>query len=149
MTRSISITRPDDWHLHLRDGEHMRAVLPDTARRFARAIVMPNLRPPVTTAEAALRYRERILAALPSGAEFEPLMTLYLTDNTAPEEIARARRSGAVHAVKYYPAGATTNSESGVTDLERCSRVFEAMEKAGMPLLVHGEVTDERVDVFD
>ena len=149
MTRSITITRPDDWHLHLRDGDHMRTVLPDTARRFARAIVMPNLRPPVTTTAAALSYRERILAVLPAGASFEPLMTLYLTDNTAPEEIAKARESGKVHAVKYYPAGATTNSESGVTDLERCSRVFEAMEKHGMPLLVHGEVTDSGVDVFD
>jgi dihydroorotase len=147
--RSITITRPDDWHLHLRDGEHLRAVLPDTARRFARAIVMPNLRPPVTTTDAALRYRERIVAALPAGAAFEPLMTLYLTDNTAPGEIAAARASGAVHAVKYYPAGATTNSESGVTALAKCSRVFEAMEKHGMPLLVHGEVTDSGVDVFD
>jgi dihydroorotase len=147
--RSITITRPDDWHLHLRDGEHLRAVLPDTARRFARAIVMPNLRPPVTTTAAALRYRERVLAALPGGSTFEPLMTLYLTDNTAPGEIATARASGAVHAVKYYPAGATTNSESGVTGLEKCSRVFEAMEREGMPLLVHGEVTDPGVDVFD
>jgi dihydroorotase len=147
--RSITITRPDDWHLHLRDDEHLRAVLPDTARRFARAIVMPNLKPPVTTTEAALRYRERVLAALPAGSTFEPLMTLYLTDNTAPGEIAAARASGAVHAVKYYPAGATTNSESGVTDLEKCARVFEAMERCGMPLLVHGEVTDPRVDVFD
>src|SRR5262245_41723153 len=147
--RSIVITRPDDWHLHLRDGEHLRAVLPDTARRFARAIVMPNLRPPVTTTEAALRYRDRVLAALPAGSAFEPLMTLYLTDNTAPGEIAAARASGAVHAVKYYPAGATTNSESGVTDLAKCARVFEAMERHGMPLLVHGEVTDPRVDVFD
>ena len=147
--RSITITRPDDWHLHLRDGEHLRAVLPHTAQRFARAIVMPNLRPPVTTTDAALRYRERILAALPSGSRFEPLMTLYLTDNTAPPEIAGARASGAVHAVKYYPAGATTNSESGVTDLERCAPVFEAMERHGMPLLVHGEVTDAAVDVFD
>jgi len=149
VTRSITITRPDDWHLHLRDGEHLRAVLPDTARRFARAIVMPNLRPPVTTTEAALRYRERVRAALPPGASFEPLMTLYLTDNTAPGEIATARASGAVHAVKYYPAGATTNSESGVTDLAKCERVFEAMEKHGLPLLVHGEVTDPGVDIFD
>ena len=147
--RSITITRPDDWHLHLRDDEQLRAVLPDTARRFARAIVMPNLRPPVTTADAALRYRDRVLAALPPGSSFEPLMTLYLTDNTAPGEIASARTSGAVHAVKYYPAGATTNSESGVTDLEKCARVFEAMERHGMPLLVHGEVTDPGVDVFD
>ena len=145
----LTITRPDDFHLHLRDGEHMRAVLPDTARRFARAIVMPNLRPPVTTTEAALSYRERILAALPPGAAFEPLMTLYLTDNTAPEEIARARASGAVFAVKYYPAGATTNSDSGVTDIARCDRVLDALAAVGMPLLVHGEVTDASVDVFD
>jgi dihydroorotase len=148
MTR-ITIIRPDDWHLHLRDGEHLRAVLPDTARRFARAIVMPNLRPPVTTTGMALAYRERILAAMPAGARFEPLMTLYLTDNTQPEEIAEARASTFVHAVKYYPAGATTNSDSGVTDLARCHRVIEAMEKHGMPLLVHGEVTDPGVDVFD
>ena len=145
----LTITRPDDWHLHLRDGEHLRAVLPDTARRFARAIVMPNLKPPVATTQLALDYRKRILAALPSGARFEPLMTLYLTDNTRPEEIAAARDSGAVHAVKYYPAGATTNSDSGVTDLAKCQRVLEAMEKHGMPLLVHGEVTDPEVDIFD
>ena len=149
MSRSITITRPDDWHLHLRDGEQMRAVLPDTARRFGRAIVMPNLKPPVTSTQAALRYRERIRAALPAGVQFEPLMTLYLTDNTAPEEIGKAWESGAVHAVKYYPAGGTTNSESGVTDLKRCYRVFEAMEKHRMPLLMHGEVTDDGVDVFD
>lgn len=148
MTR-ITITRPDDWHLHLRDGAHMRAVLEDSARRFSRAIVMPNLRPPVTTTKMAVAYRQRILAALPAGAVFEPLMTLYLTDNTPPGEIAEARSSGCVHAVKYYPAGATTNSDSGVTDLARCHRVLEAMEKANMPLLVHGEVTDPQVDVFD
>ena len=147
--RKITITRPDDWHLHLRDGEHLRAVLPDTARRFARAIVMPNLKPPVTTTKLALEYRSRVLAALPAGARFEPLMTLYLTDNTAPAEIAAARSSGAVHAVKYYPAGATTNSDAGVTDLAKCRPVLEAMEKHGMPLLVHGEVTDPEVDVFD
>ena len=145
----LTITRPDDWHLHLRDGEHMRAVLPDTVRRFGRAIVMPNLRPPVTTTAAALAYRERILDALPAGSPFEPLMSLYLTDRTNPEEIGRARESGAVHAVKYYPAGATTNSDSGVTQLERCYAVFEAMAEHGMPLLVHGEVTDPAVDVFD
>jgi len=148
MTR-VTIIRPDDWHLHLRDGEYLRAVLPDTARRFARAIVMPNLRPPVTTTKMALAYRERIHAALPAGATFEPLMTLYLTDRTKPAEISEARASGFVHAVKYYPAGATTNSESGVTDLANCHRVFEAMEKHGVPLLVHGEVTDPGVDVFD
>ena len=147
--RKITILRPDDWHLHLRDGEHLRAVLPDTARRFARAIVMPNLKPPVTTTKLALEYRARIVAALPVGARFEPLMTLYLTDNTRPEEIAAARASGAVHAVKYYPAGATTNSDSGVTDIAKCARVLEAMEKQDMPLLVHGEVTDPEVDVFD
>ncbi len=146
---TITITRPDDWHLHLRDGAAMRDVLPHTAARFARAIVMPNLKPPVTTTELALAYRERILAALPPGSRFEPLMTLYLTDNTPPAEITRARDSGAVHAVKYYPAGATTNSDSGVTALEKCFPVLEAMEKAGMPLLVHGEVTDADIDVFD
>ncbi len=147
--RTITITRPDDWHLHLRDGAQLRAVLPDTARRFARAIVMPNLKPPVTTTRLALEYRDRILAALPAGARFEPLMTLYLTDQTAPAEIAAARASGAVHAVKYYPAGATTHSDAGVTDIARCHGVLEAMEKHGMPLLVHGEVTDPQVDVFD
>ncbi|MBI3045179.1 MAG: dihydroorotase [Betaproteobacteria bacterium] len=147
--RTITITRPDDWHLHLRDGEHLRSVLPDTARRFARAIVMPNLKPPVTTTQRALEYRGRILAALPAGARFEPLMTLYLTDNTPPAEIEQARASGAVHAVKYYPAGATTHSDAGVTDIARCHPALEAMEKHGVPLLVHGEVTDPEVDVFD
>jgi dihydroorotase len=148
MTR-ITIIRPDDWHVHLRDGEHLRAVLSDTARRFARAVVMPNLRPPVTTTRMALAYRERILAALSNGVRFEPLMTLYLTDNTPPGEIAEARASAFVHAVKYYPEGATTNSDSGVTDLVKCHRVLEAMEKHGMPLLVHGEVTTLEVDVYD
>ncbi|HJQ62987.1 MAG TPA: dihydroorotase [Burkholderiales bacterium] len=147
--RQITLLRPDDWHLHLRDGAHMSAVVSDSARRFARAIVMPNLKPPITTTELALRYRDRIIASLPRGAAFEPLMTLYLTDNTRPEEIARAKASGMVHAVKYYPAGATTHSESGVTDLTRCHGVIEAMERCGMPLLVHGEVTDADVDVFD
>jgi dihydroorotase len=147
--KSITIIRPDDWHLHLRDGEQLRAVLPDTARHFARAIVMPNLKPPVATTKLALEYRDRILAALPAGARFEPLMTLYLTDNTRPEEIAAARASGAVHAVKYYPAGATTHSDAGVTDIAKCHRVLEVMEKQGMPLLVHGEVTDPQVDIFD
>jgi dihydroorotase len=145
----LTITRPDDWHLHLRDGEHMRAVVGDSARRFARAIVMPNLRPPVTTTELALAYRQRILSALPAGSAFQPLMTLYLTDNTRPVEIERARASGAVYAVKYYPAGATTNSDSGVTDVRRCDDTLHAMSDAGMPLLVHGEVTDPEVDVFD
>ena len=147
--RTIKIKRPDDWHLHLRDGEHLRAVLPDTARRFARAIVMPNLKPPVTTTRLALEYRDRVLAAIPAGARFEPLMTLYLTDNMPASEIEQARASGKVHAVKYYPAGATTHSDAGVTDIGRCARVLEAMEKHGMPLLVHGEVTDPAVDVFD
>jgi len=146
---TLTIIRPDDWHLHLRDGAAMRDVLPHTAARFARAIVMPNLRPPVTTTELALAYRDRIRAALPAGSRFEPLMTLYLTDNTRPEEIAKAKQSGAVHAVKYYPAGATTNSDSGVTAIEKCFPVLAAMEQAGMPLLVHGEVTDSDVDVFD
>jgi dihydroorotase len=147
--QTLTITRPDDWHLHLRDGEHMRAVLGDTAQRFARAIVMPNLRPPVTTTAAAIAYRDRIVAALPQGARFQPLMTLYLTDNTPSTEIAVAKASGAVHAVKYYPAGATTNSDSGVTDLARCYQVLEAMSEQGVPLLVHGEVTDPAVDIFD
>jgi dihydroorotase len=145
----LTFIRPDDWHVHLRDGDHMRAVVGDTARRFGRAMVMPNLQPPVTTTEAALEYRQRIRAAIPAGARFEPLMTLYLTDNTQPREIAKARESGAVHGVKYYPAGATTNSEAAVTDLERCYPVFEAMSDCGMPLLMHGEVTDSTVDVFD
>ena len=145
----LTITQPDDWHLHLRDGEHMAAVLGDTARRFGRAIVMPNLKPPVTTTEQALAYRARILAALPPGSAFQPLMTLYLTDHTRVEEIERAKASGAVQAVKYYPAGATTNSDSGVTDIRRCFATLEAMSSAGLPLLVHGEVTDPEVDVFD
>ena len=147
--QSITLTRPDDWHLHLRDGAVLAAVLPHSARQFARAIVMPNLRPPVTTVALARAYRERILAALPEGLRFEPLMTLYLTDNTTAQEIALAKASGAVHAVKYYPAGATTNSESGVTELARCHAALEAMEKADLPLLLHGEVTGPEVDVFD
>ncbi|MBC7657771.1 MAG: dihydroorotase, partial [Frankiaceae bacterium] len=146
---TLTLTRPDDWHLHLRDGDSLRAVLPDTARRFGRAIVMPNLLPPVRTVDDALAYRDRILAALPSGMRFEPLMTLYLTEATTPADIRAAKTSGQVHAVKYYPAGATTNSQSGVTDLSRCNDVFEAMQDAGMPLLLHGEVTDGDVDVFD
>ena len=145
----ITLTRPDDWHLHLRDEAALRAVLPHSARQFARAIVMPNLRPPVTTVAAAARYRQRILDALPAGTRFEPLMTLYLTDNTAPDEIRRAVESGFVKAVKLYPAGATTNSDAGVTDLAKCDAVLAEMEKAGMPLLVHGEVTDPSVDLFD
>ena len=145
----ITITRPDDWHLHLRDGAALKAVLPDTARQFARAIVMPNLRPPVTTTELALAYRERILDALPVGMKFEPLMTLYLTDNTSADEITKAKASGLVHGVKLYPAGATTNSDSGVTSLDKCAEALAAMEKVGMPLLVHAEVTDSDIDVFD
>ncbi len=146
---SLTFIRPDDWHLHLRDGAAMAAVLPDTARRFARAIVMPNLKPPVRTTDEALAYRERILAALPAGARFEPLMTLYLTDDTPPEEIARAKLSGRVQAVKYYPAGATTHSDAGVTRISRCFAALEKMAELGVPLLVHGEVTDPVVDVFD
>ncbi len=145
----LTLTRPDDWHVHLRDGDLLAAVLPDTARRFARAIVMPNLKPPVRTVAEAAAYRQRILAALPEGASFAPLMTLYLTDNTAPAEIHAARASGFVHAVKYYPAGATTNSDSGVTDIARVQGALEAMQEAGLPLLLHGEVTDPEIDVFD
>ncbi len=145
----ITFTRPDDWHLHLRDGDALKAVLPHTARQFARAIVMPNLKPPVRTVDEALAYRERILDALPIGSAFEPLMTLYLTDKTSPGEIASATKSGFVKAVKYYPAGATTNSDSGVTDLRKCDDVFAAMQEAGLPLLLHGEVTGDDVDVFD
>jgi len=146
---TLTITRPDDWHVHLRDDDMLAAVLPDTARRFARAIVMPNLKPPVRTVAEAGAYRERVLAALPAGMDFDPLMTLYLTDNTSPAEIFKARDSGFVHAVKYYPAGATTNSDSGVTDIGRVADALEAMQEAGMPLLLHGEVTEPEVDVFD
>jgi dihydroorotase len=144
----IEIRRPDDWHLHLRDGAAMEAVLPFTAARFARAIVMPNLKPPVTTTEAATQYRARILAALPRGANFTPLMTLYLTDRTAPAEIERAQASGVVYACKLYPAGATTNADSGVTDIRHVDAVLARMSELGMPLLVHGEVTGRDVDVF-
>jgi dihydroorotase len=146
---SITITRPDDWHLHLRDGAALASVLPHTAHQFARAIVMPNLKPPVTTTAQAAAYRERILAALPAGVRFEPLMTLYLTDNTPPDEIRRAKDSGFVHAVKLYPAGATTNSDAGVTDLTKTYKTLDAMQEVGMPFLVHGEVTDPEVDIFD
>jgi len=149
MTNSITITRPDDWHVHLRDGMALKAVLPDTARQFARAIVMPNLRPPVASTQLAGVYRQAILDALPSGAKFQPLMTLYLTDNTSAGEIQKAKASGFVHGVKLYPAGATTNSDSGVTDLSKCAEALEAMEQVGMPLLMHGEVTDANIDVFD
>lgn len=145
----LTLKRPDDWHLHLRDGAALASVLADSARRFARAIVMPNLKPPVRTTHEALDYRERILAAMPEGAKFEPLMTLYLTDDTPPEEIARAKLSGRVHAVKLYPAGATTHSDSGVTRISRCFRALEKMEELGLPLLVHGESTDPAIDVFD
>src|SRR5258707_508211 len=150
MTAStLTIVRPDDWHLHLRDGEAMRSVVAATARVFARAVVMPNLKPPVITVAAAAQYRERIAAALPSGSRFAPLMTLYLTDQTSPAEIVAARASGFVIGVKYYPAGATTHSESGVTDLARVWPVLEAMQKHSLPLLLHGEVTDPGVDIFD
>ena len=146
---TLTITRPDDWHLHLRDEEMLAAVLPDSARRFARAIVMPNLKPPVRTVAEAAAYRERILAALPEGMNFEPLMTLYLTETTSPDEIFKAKESGFVHAVKYYPAGATTHSDSGVTDVRRVESTLQAMQEAGLPLLMHGEVTDLGIDVFD
>lgn len=149
MTAQITITRPDDWHLHLRDGDALIAVLPDTARQFARAIVMPNLRPPVITTELAVAYRQRIMAVLPANMRFEPLMTLYLTDNTSADEIKKAKASGIVHGVKLYPAGATTNSDSGVTSLDKCAKALEAMQEVGLPLLTHGEVTDSHVDVFD
>ena len=145
----ITITRPDDWHLHLRDGEALAAVLPHTARQFARAIVMPNLKPPVTTVEQAAAYRQRILAALPAGMAFEPLMTLYLTDNTPASEVAKAAASGFVKAVKLYPAGATTNSDAGLTDIAKAYDTLAEMARVGLPLLVHGEVTDPKVDLFD
>ena len=148
MTDTLTIKRPDDWHLHLRDGAALAAVLPATAKQFARAIVMPNLKPPVTTAAAALTYRERIRAALPAGSDFQPLMTLYLTDNTPPDEIRRARDAGVV-ALKLYPAGATTNSDAGVTDIRKTYPTLEAMQREGLLLLVHGEVTDPEVDIFD
>ena len=149
MPDTLTLTRPDDWHVHFRDGESMRSVVGATARQFGRAIVMPNLKAPVVTTALAQAYRDRMLAALPAGSAFEPLMTLYLTDNTSPDEIARAKASGFVKAVKYDPAGATTNSDSGVTDIRRCDAVIEAMAAHGMPLLLHGEVTDPAVDVFD
>lgn len=150
--QTLTITRPDDWHLHLRDGATLASVLPHTARQFGRAIVMPNLKPPITTTAMAAAYRERILAALPQdeiSQAFEPLMTLYLTDNTDPDEIRRARDSGFIHAVKLYPAGATTNSDAGVSDLAKCTKTLEMMQEVGMPLLVHGEVTDPDIDIFD
>ena len=146
---TLTITRPDDWHLHLRDGSVLADVLPHTAAQFARAIVMPNLKPPVTTTAMASAYRDRILAAVPKGMTFEPLMVLYLTDNTQPDEIRKAVESGFVHGVKLYPAGATTNSDAGVTDLQRCMPALEMMQELGLPLLIHGEVTDAEIDVFD
>lgn len=146
---SLTITRPDDWHLHLRDGSVLAEVLPHTAAQFARAIVMPNLKPPVTTTAMASAYRDRILAALPKGMSFEPLMVLYLTDNTQPDEIRKAVESGFVHGVKLYPAGATTNSDAGVTDLQRCMPALEMMQELGLPLLIHGEVTNAEIDIFD
>src|SRR3954447_9690952 len=148
MTPTLSLTRPDDWHLHLRDGPAMASVLAHAARQFARAIVMPNLRPPVTTAAQAAAYRERILAAVPLGTSFQPLMTLYLTDNLPPDEICRAKQAGIV-ALKLYPAGATTNSDAGVTDIRKTYRTLEAMQREGILLLVHGEVTSPDVDMFD
>ena len=149
MMNKLTLTRPDDWHLHLRDGDALKVVLPDTVRRFARAVVMPNLRPPVTNVQLATEYRQRILSALPNGAKFEPLMTLYLTDNTSVKDVEEAKTSGFVKAFKLYPAGATTNSDSGVTSLDKCASALSAMESLGVPLLVHAEVTDADVDVFD
>ncbi len=149
MTETLTLRRPDDWHLHLRDGAMLAAVLPESARHFARAIVMPNLVPPVTTAAQAAAYRRRILDALPEGMRFTPLMTLYLTEDTDPEDVAAAAREGLVRAVKLYPAGATTNSASGVRDFARIRPVLERMAETGLPLCVHGEVTDEEVDIFD
>ena len=145
----LTITRPDDWHLHLRDGEVLTSILPDTAKRFARAIIMPNLDPPVITTAQALAYRQRILDAIPHGLQFEPLMTLYLTDDTSAAEIFTAGGNQAIYGAKWYPAGATTNSASGVTDIHRCDAVLEAMQACDLPLLVHGEVTDASVDIFD
>lgn len=147
-TRLI-LRRPDDWHLHLRDGAMLRGVLPDSARDFGRALVMPNLTPPVTTGPEAAAYRDRILAALPPGSRFQPLMTLYLTEATTPDQVAQAQASGAAHAVKLYPAGATTNSHAGVRDIETVRPVLERMAEIGMPLCIHGEVTDPDIDIFD
>lgn len=147
-TSSITLTRPDDWHLHVRDGAALQTVVPHTAAQFGRAIIMPNLKPPVTSAAQALEYKARILAATPTGAEFEPLMTLYLTDNLPPDEIQRAKEAGVV-ALKLYPAGATTNSDAGVSDLRKTYATLEAMQREGLPLLVHGEVTSPDIDLFD
>ncbi len=147
--KTLTLRRPDDWHLHLRDGAMLRAVLPETTRHFARAIIMPNLMPPVVTTAQAAAYRDRILAALPKGAIFQPLMTLYLTEDTDPADVAAAAASGLVTAVKLYPAGATTNSHAGVRDLAKVMPVLEKMAEIGLPLCVHGEVTDPAVDIFD
>lgn len=151
MSQTITIIQPDDWHLHLRDGKQMQCVLPDSAIRFARAVIMPNLKPPIITTDQAIQYRSRIIESLPNTlrSHFNPLMTLYLTDNTSPQEVVKAKKSGMVHAVKLYPAGATTNSDAGVTDLSRCFATLASMEQLGLPLLVHGEVTDPAVDIFD
>ena len=149
MTQRLTLTRPDDWHLHLRDGAMLRAVLPETARHFARAIIMPNLVPPVVTGAAAAAYRDRILAAMPEGATFAPLMTLYLTEDTDPDDLAAAHASGLITAVKLYPAGATTNSASGVQNFDKVRPVLERMAEIGCPLCVHGEVTDADIDIFD
>ena len=146
--QTLTIIRPDDWHLHVRDGAALNTVVPHTAAQFGRAVIMPNLKPPVTSAEQALAYKRRILAAVPAGMSFEPLMTLYLTDNLPPDEIARAKAAGVV-AVKLYPAGATTNSDAGVTDLRKTYKTLEAMQREGVLLLVHGEVTDPAIDLFD
>jgi len=147
--QSITLTQPDDWHLHVRDGAMLQKVLPHTAEQFGRAIIMPNLKPAVTTTEQALAYRERILKVLPANKDFNPLMTLYLTENTTPDEIIKAKQSGHIYAVKYYPAGATTHSDSGVTDITKVYDTFTAMAEHGMPLLVHGEVVDHTIDIFD
>lgn len=149
LNSELTITQPDDWHLHLRDEDALTRTVADTARYFGRAIIMPNLRPPVTHTDIAIAYRERILTARPDNNNFEPLMTLYLTDNTSAQEIQRAFDSGIVHAVKLYPAGATTNSDAGVTDLKHCFPALEKIQQLGMPLLVHGEVTSAEIDVFD
>jgi dihydroorotase len=149
MTQTITIARPDDWHLHLRDGAGLASVLPHTAREFGRAIVMPNLKPPVTNAKLAGEYRDRIMAALPQGMSFQPLMTLYLTDNTTPEDIVAAKASGFVHGVKLYPAGATTNSDAGCTDVNKVLPTIAKMAEVGLPFLVHGEVVDSEIDIFD
>ena len=147
--QTLTITRPDDWHVHMRDGELLRLVVPDTSRRFARAIIMPNLNPPITTTDLAQQYRQRILAAVPAGLNFEPLMTLYLTEDMRPDEVPAAKASGVVHGVKWYPAGSTTHSQHGVKEITRCYPVLAAMQAHGLPLLVHAETTDPTVDVFD